>query len=319
MAHAHGPGEHAHGHAHGHPYEDAHVHAHDRSELAKLNRRRLLLVIAMGSVVMVGQLVGGLVANSLVLLSDAAHMSTDIASVVLAYGAAVLATRPATSSKSYGYARAEIVAAFLNALALWVVSAYFIYEAWQRLQAPPEVNGPIVVVVGGLSLVANITLAVILHRGSGQSINVRSAYVHILSDALGSAAAVVAGVGILLFDARWLDPATTLLIAVLILLWTWRLTRETLHILLEGTPHSMDTAALRTTITGVPGVLGVHDLHVWSITTGMENMSAHVIVDDPAQGPEVVRAIRDRIRHVHGLRHVTLEVEGAGSDCESCN
>ena len=305
----------AHGHGHGH----AHDHGHDHGSNAAANQRRLLFVIGLGSIVLVAEVVGGLVANSLVLLSDAAHMSTDIAAVMLAYAASVLATRPATTSKTYGYARAEIIAAFLNALAMWFVSAYFIWEAWQRLRAPPEVDAPVVILVGGLSLVANVTLAVILHRGSGHNLNVRSAYVHILSDALGSAAALAAGLGILLWDARWLDPATTLLIAVLILLWTWRLTRETFHILLEGVPHSVDTGAVRGTIERVPGVVGVHDLHVWSITTGMENVSAHVVVDDTGRGTEVVRAIKDRLKADHRLAHVTIEVEGRDSGCEGCN
>lgn len=312
-AHSGAVAAHGHGHAHGHP------HDHDHGAHAVANQRRLLVVIAVGLLVLVTEVVGGLLANSLVLLSDAAHMSTDIAAVLLAYGAAVLATRPATTSKTYGYARAEIVAAFLNAVALWFVSAYFIWEAWQRLRAPPEVDAPIVILVGGVSLVANVALAVILHRGSGHNLNVRSAYVHILSDALGSAAAVAAGVGIYYWDARWLDPATTLLIAVLILLWTWRLTRETLHILLEGTPHAVDAAAVRGTIERVPGVVAVHDLHVWSITTGMENVSAHVVVEDTGRGTEVVRAIKDRLKADHRLAHATIEVEARDSGCEGCN
>lgn len=303
---------HAHAHDHDHGHDHGREHAHD-------NQRRLLLVIGMGVVVLLAEVVGGFLSNSLVLLSDAAHMSTDIAAVLLAYAAAVLATRPATTSKTYGYARAEIVAAFLNAVAMWFVSAYFVWEAYQRLRAPPEVDAPVVIGVGALSLVANVALAVILHRGSGHNLNVRSAYVHVLSDALGSAAAVAAGLGILFFDARWLDPATTLLIAVLILVWTYRLTRETLHILLEGVPHAVDAGAVRGTIEAVPGVVGVHDLHVWSITTGMENVSAHVVVDDPQRGTELVRAIKDRLKADHRLSHATIEVEARDSGCEGCN
>ena len=309
MAHGHG---HAHGHAH--PHDD-----HDRGALAATNQRRLLAVIAIGVVVLVAEVIGGLLANSLVLLSDAAHMSTDIAAVLLAYAAAVLATRPATTSKTYGYARAEIVAAFLNAIALWVVSAYFVWEAWQRLRAPPEVDARIVVGIGVLGLAANLLLAAVLHRGKDHSLNVKSAYLHVLSDTLGSAAAIAAGLGILWFDARWLDPATTLLIAGLILVWTWRLTRETLHILLEGVPHAVSADAVRGTIERVPGVVGVHDLHVWSITTGMENVSAHVVVDDPGQGTQVVRAIKDRLKRDHSLAHATIEVEARDSGCEGCN
>lgn len=304
----------AHGHAH-----DGHSHAFDPRVEAPGNRRRLLAVVAVGAVVLVAEVVGGLLANSLVLLSDAAHMSTDIAAVLLAYGAAVLATRPATDSKTYGYARAEIVAAFLNALALWGICAYFVWEALQRLRAPEPVNAGIVIVIGLVGLAANVAMAFMLHGGREQSLNVRSAYIHVLSDTLGSVAAVASGVGILFFDARWLDPAATLAIAALIVVWTWRLTRETLHILLEGTPHKLSAEAVRGTIQRVPGVVNVHDLHVWSITTGMENMSAHVVVEDAARGPDVVRAIRDRLKVDHSLRHVTIEIEARGSACEGCN
>jgi cobalt-zinc-cadmium efflux system protein len=304
--------------AHG---DDGHAHAsHDTHvQLNRSNRRRLSLVLGLGLVVLAAEVVGGLLSNSLVLLSDAAHMSTDVASIVLAYAAAHLSMRAPTTSKSYGYARAEIVAAFLNALVLWGLSAYFFYEAWRRLQAPPDVDARIVIVVGVLSLAANVGLAAFLHRGSGHNLNVRSAYIHILSDALGSAAAVVAGVGIYFYDARWLDPVATLFIGALILVWTWRLTRETLHILLEGTPSALSPDAVKTAITDVPGVEGVHDLHVWSITTGRDNLSAHVIVADPAKGPQVVRAIRDRLRHDYALTHITIEVEGRDSDCPGCN
>jgi cobalt-zinc-cadmium efflux system protein len=299
---------------HGHDHDEGHAHgptAH-AAELGRMNKRRLSIVLVFGIVVLAVEVVGGLLSNSLVLLSDAAH-------IVLAYAAAHLSMRAPTSSKSYGYARAEIVAAFLNAVVLWGLTLYFFYEAWTRLSDPPAVDAPIVIVVGVLSLGANAFLAIMLHRGSGHNLNVRSAYIHILSDALGSAAAIVAGVGILFFDARWLDPATTFFIGALILVWTWRLTRETLHILLEGTPAALSPDDVKDAITTVPGVEGVHDLHVWSITTGSDNLSAHVVVEDPTQGPQVVRAIRSRLRDQYALSHITIEVEGRDSTCEGCN
>lgn len=306
---------HGHGHAHG-PGDE---HHHGGPVDMRANERRLLYVIVFGLFLLTAEIVAGLMANSLVLLSDAAHVSTDVAALALAYAAIRISARPATSSKSYGYYRAETVAAFVNALALWGISGYFLYEAYERLQSPPEVNGGIVAVVGGLSLLANLGMAAALHAGSKDSLNMRSAYAHVLSDALGSIAAVVAGLGILLYDARWLDPATTLLVAVLILVWTWRLTRDSLHILLEGTPATVKPEAVRDTIQGVPGVIAVHDLHVWSLTTGVDNMSAHVRVHDVSQGPTVVRAIRQQLVERYGLSHVTIEVEGDDSECASCN
>lgn len=272
-----------------------------------------------GLVILVAEVIGGLLANSLVLLSDAVHVSTDVAAIALAYAAARIAAKPATLSKSYGYYRAEVVAAFVNAIALWVIAGYFILEAWERLRAPPEVDGLIVVWMGGLGLAVNVLMAAILHRGTGHSLNVRTAYAHVLSDALGSVAAIVAGAGVLLYDATWLDPATTLLVSALIIVWTWRLTRDSLHILLEGTPASVKPAKVRETIQAVPGVRDVHDLHVWSLTTGVNNLSAHVKVADASDGPRLVRAIRERLLHDHDLAHVTIEIEGEDDDCVSCD
>lgn len=310
MAHLHGGHSH-HGHDH-----HGHAEAHGR---AAADQRRLLLVMGLGIAMLAVEVAAGFLANSLVLLSDATHVSTDVAALALAYFAIRMGARPATAAKSYGYRRAEIVAAFLNALLLWVLSAWFLYEAWTRLQAPPSVDGRVVAVVGAVGLGVNVLMAALLHGGKEHSVNVRGAYLHVLSDALGSVAAIVAGLGVYFYDARWLDPAATLLVSVLILVWTWRLTRDSLHVLLEGTPHSISSEAVRATIAGVPGVVAVHDLHVWSITTGLDNLSAHVVVQDPREGPAVVRRIREQLRQDHRLHHVTIEVEADDTECVGCN
>ena len=313
--------EHTHaGHAHAHAREDARLDAHAHRERASGDQRRLLVVIVFGLAVLVAEVVAGYVANSLALLSDAAHMSTDVAALALAYAASRIATRKPTGSKSYGYYRAETVAAFVNALALWLLTAYFLVEAYQRLRDPPPVDGLLVALVGGGALVANLAMAAILHGRHEHSVNMRGAYLHILSDALGSVAALAAGLGILFFGWTWLDPVVTLLIGVLIVIWTWRLTRDSLHILLEGTPARVSHDQVKATIERVPGVLAVHDLHVWSLTTGMDNLSAHVLVGDAAQGPSIVRAIRDTLVAEHKLAHVTIEVETEGSaNCLPCD
>lgn len=327
--------EHAHAHAHGapgllhggHDHDPDHAKEAPQGERATRDRRgghaassqrRLALVIAFGSVVLVAEVIGGFLANSLALWSDAVHMSTDVAAVALAYGAMRLAARPPSSAKSYGYYRAEVVAAFVNALVLWVIAGYFVFEAWRRLLAPPEVDGPIVLVVGAVSLAANLVMAALLHGAHAHSLNVRSAYLHVLSDALGSLAAVAVGLGVMLYGATWLDPAATLFISALVVVWTWRLTRETLHVLLEGTPVSVKPDEVKAAIEAVPGVVAVHDLHVWSLTTGVDNLSAHVRVQDPTQGPAIVRAIRERLHERYGLSHLTIEVE-ADDDCVGCN
>jgi len=306
--------------AHGHSHHHDHEHHHSERELRASDQRRLLVVIGFGLAILVAEIVAGLFANSLVLLSDAAHMSTDVAALGLAFAAIRIATRRPTSTKSYGYYRAETVAAFVNALALWGVTAYFVYEAWQRLRAPPVVDGILVAYVGGFSLVANIIMALILHGSHERSMNMRGAYVHILSDALGSVAALVAGLGIAFYGATWLDPVTTLFIAVLIVMWTWRLTRDSLHILLEGTPARVSHDDVKATIETVPGVQAVHDLHVWSLTTGIDNLSAHVMVEDAAEGPAIVASIRQKLIDAHKLSHVTIEVETKDSpNCIRCD
>lgn len=325
-------GEHGHGHADGHDHDDphmhgdadgnghghghahAHVHGADPSD-----HRRLLLVMALGAAMLAVEVAAGLAANSLVLLSDAVHMSTDVAALALAYFAIHVGARAPTAAKSFGFRRAEIVAAFLNALLLWGLSIWFLVESWERLRDPPAVRGGIVAIVGVLGLLVNVAMAWLLHRGVERSVNVRGAYVHVLSDALGSVAAIVAGVGMHLYGARWLDPAATLVVSLLILVWTWRLTRDTLHILLEGTPHRISHEKVRDAIASVPGVVAVHDLHVWSITTGVDNLSAHVVAANPAEGPALVRRIRERLHHDFRLKHVTIEVEDEDGECVSCN
>lgn len=312
MAHLHG----GHGHDHG-PSLGEHGHPHPGH--AGSDRRRLLVVMALGAVMLGVEVVGGFLANSLVLLSDAAHLSTDVAALGLAYLAMQMGARAPTDRKTYGFRRAEVVAAFLNALLLWALAAWLVYEAWSRLRDPPAVRGGIVTAVGVVGLGVNLAMAALLHGGQGRSMNMRGAYLHVVSDALGSVAAIVAGVGIQLYGATWLDPAATFAISALILVWTWRLTRDSLHVLLEGTPEAIPPERVRASIAAVPGVLAVHDLHVWSITTGVDNLSAHVVVQDSTEGPSVVRRIRDRLRDEFHLEHVTIEVEGDDTQCVGCN
>ncbi|HLE95984.1 MAG TPA: cation diffusion facilitator family transporter [Candidatus Thermoplasmatota archaeon] len=295
-----------------------HTHTHEGlHDMALSNRRRLLVAAGLGAVVVGLQVAGGVWSGSLLLLSDAAHMSTDLASILLAAWAVHIAARPATPEKSFGWHRSEIVAAFVNALGLWVVSAVFIVEAVRRLRAPPDVDGRVVLGVGIVSLAVNVALAVLLARGSGRNLNIRSAYVHVLGDVLGSVGAILAGAAVLFLGWRWADPVFTLLVTAILVAWTWRLTRQTLHILLEGTPEDTDTAAIRRDVLSVPGVDDLHDLHVWSLTTGVHSMSAHVVVSDAASAPEVTRGVRAKL-HAHGLDHVTLEIEPAGTLCAAC-
>ncbi len=296
--------------------EHAHDHAHDHAPGAQSNRTRLLIVMACGLAVMAAEVVGGLAANSLVLLADAAHYATDVLAVGVAFLAITVAMRPATAARTFGYKRAEVLAAFVNAAALWGLSAYFLYEAYRRLRAPPGVDGTLVMAVGAFTLVANVLLALALRRGGDHNLNVKAAYLHILSDALGSAAALAAGALVRLYGWTWADPALTVFVTLLILVFTWRLTRETLHILLEGAPRHVDMEDLETTLRAMAPVQEIHELHVWSLSSGADVLSVHVVLDRSPQGDQITHDIHEAIRERFRIDHVTVQVESPDCPCE---
>lgn len=315
--HDHGPGDHGHegayaGHDHG---AGGHDHGAELKQLAKSRKNRLWLVILLGSCSMAAEIAAGLAANSLVLLADAAHAAADVAAVVLALIAVMWAEKAATAAKSFGFHRGEVVAAFVNALALWGVSAYLVFEAFERLASPPEVRGPIVIAMGLVTLVVNLAMARILHAGSHGNLNMKAAYVHVLSDALGSAAAFVAGA--LIYYKGWdiADPLLTFFITVLIVLFTWRLTRQTLHILMQGTPTHLDAKDVKASLAGIPSVREVHDLHMWTLTDGHHTLTAHVVLDETPKDDKVMHQIHDLLQTKYKLEHVTIQVESPTCPC----
>ncbi|MEK6974915.1 MAG: cation diffusion facilitator family transporter [Candidatus Thermoplasmatota archaeon] len=287
--------------------------------MAVKNRKRLLFVAFAGTLVMVAEIAGGLAANSLVLLADAGHYATDVGAVLLAFLAVSWALKPADKRRTYGHQRAEVIAAFVNALVLWGISVYFLWEAYVRISNPPEVHGPVVMAIGALTLVTNIGLAFVLHAGSGHNINVRAAYVHILSDVLGSAAALVAGV--LIYYKGWhvADPILTIFITILILLFTWKLTRETLHILMQGTPDSVDADAVARDLRGMPNVRDIHDLHIWHIGTGLDALTVHINLKGPRENDNLSINIARHLRDTYKIRHVTVQVEDPSGQCDSAS
>ena len=306
-AHVHGAmGEGAHGH--GGPGKEG--HAGSRFD----DRRRLAIVLVGGVTVMLVEVVAGIAANSLVLLADAAHYATDVGAVLLALVAVAWAQRPADARRSFGHHRAEVLAAFTNGLALLGVSAVLAWEAIERLRDPPHVEGPLVAVVGGLSLVANAALALLLRRRAG--VNMRAAYVHLLSDVLGSAAAVAAGLAVHYGGWDIADPLLTIFVTLLIVGFTIRLLRESGHILMQGTPAHLDPVAIASGLRTLPGVRDVHDLHVWHIATGLDSLTAHLVLDQPPNGDLMLHAAMRHLREQHGIRHVTLQLESPGCPCE---
>ena len=248
------------------------------------------------------------------LLSDAGHMLTDAGALALALWAQALSTRPRSGSKTFGYRRAEILAAAANGIVLGITAVGVIIEAIARLSAPPGVNARIMLAVAAIGLVVNLVGAWNLSRGGTRNLNLRAATVHMLADAAGSAAAIVAAILILAFGWNRADPITSIVISTLILTGSWRLLRDATHVLMEGAPPGVDVATLERVARETPGVCDVHDLHVWSIVDDAPVITAHVVLDPGAHGVEVARDVGRRIEEAVGQSHVTVQPEAALPD-----
>jgi len=268
-------------------------------------------------VYMAAEVVGGLITGSLALLADAGHMLSDAAAIALSLFAAWIARKPATPTKTYGYYRTEILAALVNGAALVAISLFIFYEAYQRLLSPREVEGGLMMVVAVGGLVVNLVSLWILNEGKHESLNVHGAWLHVAADALGSVAAIAAGTLILLFGWHWADPAASVSIALLVVYSSWALLKEAVGVLLEGAPGHIDVDALRAEIRSLDGVCSVHDLHVWTITTGLVAMSGHVTVEPgdftPAKTAEIRKLVHDRF----GIDHATIQLEVEGVECRT--
>jgi len=281
------------------------------------NRGRLWLVFTLTTLLMVLEAAAGVWANSLALLADAGHMLTDAGSLGLSLLAIHFAARNPTPGKSYGYYRAEILAALANAAVLFVISIGILYEAWGRFQSPPEVLGMPVLIFALAGLLVNLAGAFLLRQGSGESLNVQGAYLEVLSDTLGSAGVIVAGLLIWIKGWYLADPITSAAISLMILPRTWSLLSQATHILMEGAPAHIDQAALIIAANEVPGVLDLHDLHVWTITSGFTALSAHVTVEPGTDSNCVLNLLQVLLRDRFGITHSTLQLEaGKPGDCQ---
>ena len=282
-----------------------HTHAHRSSD----NWRRLSLVLLLTTFYMIAEAAGGWWTGSLALLADAGHMFTDVAALMLALTAVWFGSRPATSRKTFGYYRLEIIAALVNGVALVVISLFIFYGAYERWLSPPSVrSGPMIAVAAG-GLVINLICAWILHGRDEIDLNIRGVWMHVLGDALGSVAAILAGVCMLLFGWYAADAAFSVLISVLIIWGSVRLIRESTNVLLEGTPAHINLAAVEDEILATAGVSAVHDLHVWTITSGREALSAHVIHSDSISQPDLLRELRTKLHDRFGVDHLTIQME----------
>jgi cobalt-zinc-cadmium efflux system protein len=255
------------------------------------------------------EVVGGLVSGSLALIADAGHMFTDVAALLLAYAAMTLAEREATPRYSFGLYRAEILAAFVNAELLLLLSGYILYEAFQRISEPPEIRTGIMLGVAAAGLVANLVSMRLLHADRGESLNVKAAYLEVMTDTLGSLGVIVAA-GVMAFTSwYWLDPLVSAGIGLVIVPRAVSLLRQSAHILLEGTPGEIDVASLRDRILAIPGVEEVHDLHFWTLTSGMHSASVHIRAGADCPREEILKAVQGVLREHAAVDHATVQVE----------
>jgi cobalt-zinc-cadmium efflux system protein len=304
--HAH---RHDHAHDHAHPHEHrGHAAPHAPGGRSGAVSARLVWVLVLTAVFMVAEAVGGVLSGSLALLADAGHMLTDVAALGLSVFALRLSRRPPSTRRTYGYARLEILAALVNGAGLLVIAGLILREAFVRFSAPAEVDGGLMLGVAILGLAVNVVGASLLHRHAHENLNVRGAYLHVLGDLMGSVGAIAAGVVILATGWTPIDPIVSILIALLILWSAWGLVRESADILLESVPAHVDMDAILGELAAIEGLHNVHDVHVWTVTSGLVALSAHGVIDDPRDHTRVLDEVRERMR-THGIAHVTFQIE----------
>ncbi|MBA2527057.1 MAG: cation transporter [Pyrinomonadaceae bacterium] len=287
-------------------------HSHTHSAAGK-NKRRLAIVLGLTTAYLIAEVVGGLLTHSLALLADAGHMLTDVAGLAMALLAIQFAERPATPERTYGFYRVEILAALTNAVVLIGISVYILYEAYQRFRNPPEVGSGAMLAVAAVGLVVNIIGIYLLRAASEESLNMKGAYFEVMSDMLTSIGVIAAALIMLTTGWYYADPLISAGIGLFILPRTWLLLRDAVGVLLEGTPTDVNLATLREAIRTVPGVADVHDLHVWSLTSGVNAMSVHAVLADHGLHDEVLAAVQKKVTSEFKIAHATVQVE-----CQGC-
>ncbi|WP_077306734.1 cation diffusion facilitator family transporter [Terribacillus halophilus] len=294
---------HGHDHAHGH-----HHHGHNA------NKKALLISFILTAGFMLLEAVGGFLTNSLALLSDAGHMLSDAVSLGVGLFAFVVGERVANYSKTYGYKRFEILAALFNGVTLILVSLYIFYEAIQRFQEPADIASSGMLTIATIGFFVNIVVAWILMRGdTSENLNIRAAFLHVLGDLLGSVGAIVAALLVLFFGWSWADPVASVIVAALVITSGWRVTKDSIHVLMEGTPRNVEMSKIIDCMEKTPGIISIHDLHVWSITSGQNALSCHAVVQGNLlveESQHMLRNIEHDLEHL-GIGHVTIQMETA--------
>ncbi|HET7144160.1 MAG TPA: cation diffusion facilitator family transporter [Anaerolineales bacterium] len=291
-----------------------HIHSHF-GDLANQTTKRLGLSLGLTGVFVIVEIFAGVFGNSLALLTDAAHNFTDVIALGLSWYAVKIATQPAHAGKTFGYHRAGILVALVNSTTLILIALGIFYEAYHRFISPSEVNAPILIGVGIVAFLINAGTAWLVKNGSERDLNLRSTFLHLMGDVMSTLGAVIAGIIIFFTNWNWLDPLISILIGVFILWNAWSILRQSIHILLESTPKSIDINSLITDLLQVEGVRDVHDLHVWSISENLRALSAHVTTDDVlvSAGLPIQQKVNELLAHKYNIQHATLQLE-----CEGC-
>lgn len=301
--HSHAAHDHGHGGAGGHA-------GHDHT--AGANEKSLKIAFGLTFAFLLVELAGGIVAQSLALLSDAAHMFTDTAALAIALLAIRISKRPADNKRTFGYHRFEILAAAFNAMLLLLVAVYILWEAWLRIKAPPEIQSSLMLVVAVVGLVVNLVSMRVLRSGQEKSLNVKGAYLEVWADMIGSLGVII-GAGLIKFTGwAWIDSAVAILIGLWVVPRTMTLLRSSINILLDGVPEDIEIAQVEATLRAIPGVRSFHDLHVWSISSGRTTLTVHLVIDPAKDGEkDVLPVVRERMAQDFGLRHLTVQCETA--------
>ena len=285
--------------------------AHDRTA-AGSHQRSLVITLVLTTAFLVVEVIGGLLTHSLALLADAGHMLTDVGGLTLALFAIRFAARPATAERTYGYYRAEILAALTNAMVLIGISVYILFEAYQRFRHPPDVESGPMLLIAVIGLGVNLAGIVTLRTGSSESLNLQGAYFEVLSDMVSSLGVIAAALIMWTTGWRYADPLVSAGIGLFIVPRTWRLLRQAVGVLLEGTPSEINVASLREAIGQIDGVQSVHDLHVWTLTSGINAMSVHVVCTSGASRDELLSRVHDGVRSTFAINHLTVQLESEG-------
>ncbi|GMN98822.1 cation diffusion facilitator family transporter [Parageobacillus thermoglucosidasius] len=303
MRHHH---HHSHSH-HGHDHHHGHHHDHSREG----NKKGLAIALFITAGIMLLEFFGGLITNSLALLSDSGHMLSDASSLALSLAAIWFAAKPASPNKTYGFYRFEILAALFNGVTLFVIAGFIIWEAIERFYNPPTVAGGSMMLIAAIGLFANLLSAWTLMRKGDvkNNVNLRSAYLHVIGDALGSVGAIIAGLAMWRFGWYVADPVISVLVALLILKGAWGVIQHTIHILMEGTPVTINQNEVKKALESIEGVVDVHDLHIWTITSGLDSLSCHILIEDHQDSQKILQDAIHMIEEKFKILHTTIQIE----------